>query len=82
LRAANRAQQDCICRARLIQRNFRQRMSLCIVGRAADQALFKLHRQAISLQPVQHLHRLRNNLRADTVAGENKNFFHSHLSWN
>ena len=69
LRTADRAQQNRICRARLIQRIFRQRMACGIVGRAADQPFFQFNIQATGLQRMQNFYRFGDNLRANAVTG-------------
>ena len=72
LRPADSAEQDRAGAPGERERCLRQRVAGGVVGRAADRRLGELERETVAGKCAQHPHRLRDDLGADAVAGENR----------
>src|SRR5207344_236862 len=79
LRAAHRSAQHrvgCPCQA---QRALRQRIAVSVDTRAAKRRALKLDPEPVSRERVEHLDRLRDDLRTYAVTGEYSNFHIGYL---
>src|SRR6266705_3307970 len=80
LRSADRAEQDGVGGSRQLQRRPGQRISGCVVRRASNGGLLHLELETFSPQRCEHLDRLGNDLGADAVAGQDRNFHEEEMT--